>query len=82
MREPTLMWEATDEEGELMPLVRINDELEIVAPELTGEDPVTWQVIGEPQPLGPPGNVIGFQATLVRVSDGAEGPVTPVENEG
>lgn len=82
VREPTLLWEAYDEEGEPLPLVRINDELLIVALELTGEDPVRWQVLGEPQPLGAPGNVIGFQATLARVSDGAEGPATPVENEG
>lgn len=81
VREPTLLWDALDEDGELIPRVRINDELLIVAPELTGADAVRWQVLGEPQPLGPPGSVKGYQALLARVSDGAEGPAEPVENE-
>jgi hypothetical protein len=81
VREPTLLWDSLNEEGEPIPQVRINDELLIVAPELTGEAAVRWQVLGEPQPLGAPGWVKGYQATLVRVSDGAEGPAEPVENE-
>jgi hypothetical protein len=81
IREPTLLWDALGEEGEVIPQVRINDELLVVAPELTGAAPVCWQVLGEPQPLGPPGSVKGYQATLARVSDGAEGPAEPVENE-
>lgn len=82
VREPTLLWDAHDEDDEPIPLVRINDELLVYAPELTGEEPVLWQVLGEAQPLGPPGDVYGYQATLERVSDGAEGPAEPAENEG
>lgn len=81
IREPTLLWDALDEEGEPIPQVRINDELLITAPELTGPTAVRWQVLGEPQPLGPPGWVKGYQATLARVSDGAEPNPEPVENE-
>lgn len=72
VREPTLLWEAFNEEGEPMVPVKENDELLILAEELTGADPVRWQVNGEPQPFGPPGEVIGYQATLIRVSDGAD----------
>jgi hypothetical protein len=46
------------------------DELLIDAVELasfTGGERVRWQVDGEPQPFGPPGRVIGVQATLKRV---------------
>lgn len=72
VREPTLLWEAFNEEGEPMVPVRESDELLILAEELTGPDPVRWQVNGDPQPIGPPGQVIGYQATLIRVSDGAD----------
>lgn len=43
--------------------------LKILAPELTGPDPVEWEVDGDPEPLAPPGRVIGYQAKLKRVSD-------------
>ena len=81
VREPTLLWDALNEEGEEIPPVRLNDELLVVAPELTGAAAVRWQVLGEPQPLGPPGWVKGYQATLARVSDGAEPNPNPTENE-
>jgi len=43
--------------------------LRIVAPEVTGEAPVDWQVLGV-QPFGRPGSaLVGKQATLRRVLD-------------
>lgn len=47
-------------------------ELLIYAPELapwTGGEPVRWQLVGFAQPFGPPGSVIGVQATLRQVLD-------------
>lgn len=48
------------------------DELLIDAPELapwTGASEARWQIEGMPQPFGPPGEVIGIQAVLVKVDD-------------
>lgn len=47
-------------------------ELMILAPELapwTGAGEARWQLDGDPQPFGPPGSVIGAQATLKQVKD-------------
>lgn len=54
--------------------VRASDELDITAPELPppwgGPDPVRWQVEGDPQPFGPPGeDLVGMQVALKRVED-------------
>lgn len=49
-----------------------DDELMILAPELagwTGAEEARWQVDGVPQPFGPPGRVMGVQATLKQVRD-------------
>jgi hypothetical protein len=49
-----------------------DDELMILAPELagwTGAAEARWQIDGVPQPFGPPGRVIGVQATLKQVTD-------------
>lgn len=44
--------------------------LDITATELTGADPVRWQVDGAAQPFGRPGDEpIGFQTYLKRVED-------------
>ena len=45
------------------------DSILITAPELTGPDPVLWQVVGDPTPFAPPGDVIGYEANLRRVED-------------
>lgn len=66
---PTILWEPPARLG-------ADDELLILAPELADHfeqapgRPVgtgRWQVDGEPQPFGPPGKVIGTQATLKQV---------------
>lgn len=68
IKRPTLLMRATDSLGE-----RINlspaDELLIEAPNVTGPDPVRWQVVGTPEPFTPPRRLIGFQARLKRVED-------------
>jgi hypothetical protein len=68
VEKPTLMYEPEDEEGNEFSLAP-EDELLIVAEELTGTDPVLWQVDGEPTPMAPPGYVVGYQAKLKRVVD-------------
>lgn len=49
------------------------DELLISAPELAGwaggQARARWQLEGDSQPFGPPGSLIGVQATLRRVED-------------
>lgn len=47
-------------------------ELLLAAPDLAawiGGDNLRWEVDGQVQPFGPPGQVIGFQAALRRVED-------------
>lgn len=74
---PLLMWEPVNVDGDALTPVTANSELLIVAPELAGSfEPVDpdapgtgrWQIEGAPQPFGPPGSIIGFQATLKQVS--------------
>lgn len=44
------------------------DEVLVTAADLTGPDPVRWQVVGSPAASGPPGGpTIVFEATLARV---------------
>jgi hypothetical protein len=74
---PTLMWEPVNADtGETVDAVTADDELLIAATDLAswfeqapGEEPGVgrWQVDGPPQPFGPPGTVIGVQATLKQV---------------
>lgn len=67
---PTLLYTGMDVGGGEVQLTG-DDELELTAAE---EPPVAramiegrWMVDGDPQPFGPPGQVIGWQATLERV---------------
>lgn len=73
---PTLMFEPFDFDGAPVEPPSAEDELLIAAPELAasfeqaeGEEPGTgrWQIEGTPQPFGPPGRVIGYQATVKQV---------------
>lgn len=81
--EPRILYEAERDDGSLVQLVA-EDEVIIDAPELLGEGTVTvsdsegnpldvaghlFQVEGDPTPMAPPGEVIGWQATLKRVLD-------------
>lgn len=60
--EPTVLLPGTEN------VVR-TQRLVITAPEVTGPNPVEWQVLGV-QPFGPPGKpLVGKQATLRRVLD-------------
>jgi hypothetical protein len=67
---PTLLFEPVNADSGAAVAVSADDELLVRAPEmafLTGAEEVRWQVEGQPQPFGPPGTVIGVQATLKRV---------------
>ena len=76
---PTLMWEPVDFDGVALAVpVGADHELLVSAPELAGyfdqaegepDGTGRWQVEGSPQPFGPPGRVIGYQATLKQVAE-------------
>lgn len=73
VKRPTLMYEPIDVTGADFGLKK-TDSVRLTAAE---EDPPVraliegvWEVDGDPQPFGPPGEVVvGLQATLKRVSD-------------
>lgn len=66
IREPTLLFNPG-------PVLTRDSELMVAAPELApwtgGISPARWQLVGDAQPFGPPGSVIGVQATLRQVQD-------------
>jgi hypothetical protein len=68
---PTVMWDPADITPAGAESPRADDELLITAIELspaTGAETVRWQIEGQPQPFGPPGEaVVGVQANLKRV---------------
>lgn len=69
VKRPTLLMGPEDRAGERVALSGQQKVL-VTAPELTGGDPVLWQVEGNVQAFGKPGeDVIGSQATLRRVED-------------
>jgi hypothetical protein len=75
VREPTLLYEPTRPDGSAVGL-RKESRLRIGAGNLNeaegrAEDAsVEWQVVGSPQPFGPPyGEMVGLQATLRRIED-------------
>lgn len=68
IKRPTILYRAKDLAGDVIDL-RASDEVRIVAPNVTGPDPVTWQVVGSPEPFTPPRRLVGFQARLKRVED-------------
>lgn len=68
VRQPQILYEPFDDEGNDV-LLSAEDELEVTAPELTGPEPVCWEVDGEPTPLAKPGHLIGYLARLKRVED-------------
>lgn len=69
VRVPLLLLSHTDEDGADVDLGPA-DEVDVTAPELTGPDPVRWQIDGYPQPFGPPGEeLIGKQVNVKRVED-------------
>lgn len=68
IKRPTLLMATLDTAGEPV-AVSAEFRLLVTAPEL-GLDGVEWQVEGDPQPFGKPGEeLIGMQATLRRVED-------------
>jgi len=67
-RSPTLLFRKIDMAGDIIDL-RNEDELLIVAANLTGPDPVLWKVQGTPEYLSAPRRLVGFQARLRRVED-------------
>lgn len=46
--------------------VEAEDRVEVLAPELTGPGFVRWEVEGDPQPFGPPGEELVGKLALVR----------------
>jgi hypothetical protein len=69
--QPTLLFNPTRPDGSAVTLLRESDVL-VTAPELapyTGGVTVRWGLVGVAQPFGPPGQVIGVQATLQVVED-------------
>lgn len=73
VRTPTLLFNAYQDDDVTPNVIGHEDEVLISAPELAawlgGQNPVRWLVSGEPRPFGPPGDVIGLEATLERVED-------------
>lgn len=68
---PTLLYLPLDIDGQPV-VLKAEDSIVIAAPELapwTGATEAEWRVEGTPQPFGPPGEVIGIQAILVKVDD-------------
>lgn len=72
VKRPTLKYEpyAFDESGNAVSGLTAEDLVKVTAEELTGPNPVVWQVVGDPVPYSPPGDVIGYEAQLRRVEDG------------
>lgn len=68
IKQPQILYENFDATGGELSISPA-DELAITAPEVTGPDPVRWQVDGAPTPLAKPGFRIGFMARLKRVED-------------
>lgn len=66
--QPQILFEPFDAAGGEVSLSAA-DEIKVTAPELTGPDPVKYQVDGEPTQLAKPGTRIGFLARLKRVKD-------------
>lgn len=74
---PTLLWEPVNADtAAAVPQLGPDDELLILALDLApyfppaADEPAgtgRWQIEGRPQPFGPPGRVIGVQATLKQV---------------
>lgn len=69
VKRPTLLIATLDRAADAVVLSG-KVKVDVTAPELTGPEPVRWQLDGDPQPFGPPGDVpVGMQATLRRIED-------------
>jgi hypothetical protein len=69
IRQPTILYEPEDQLGHAV-LLEAENELMILAEELPGHDePVRYQVDGDPEPLAAPGDLIGFEARLKAIKD-------------
>lgn len=68
IRRPVILYEPFDVTGADLAL-HAEDRVEITAPELTGSEPVLWQIEGEPTPMAKPGYLVGYEASLKRVED-------------
>ena len=64
VRRPTLMLKATDTRGRRV-VIRGKDKIEVVSREF-GTD--TWEIQGDPKPIRKRRSVIGWTATLAKVS--------------
>lgn len=68
VKRPVILFEPFDVTGADFEL-RAEDRVKVTAPELTGVDPVLWQVEGDPTPMAKPGFLVGYEAALKRVED-------------
>jgi hypothetical protein len=71
VEQPTMLYNVTREDGTTVTL-DLESDLLVTAPELepwTGAETARWTLVGDPQPFGPPGTVIGAQAVLRMVRD-------------
>lgn len=71
VEQPTMLYNIVRPDGSTVILKRESDLL-VTAPELepwTGAATARWQLVGEGQPFGPPGEVFGVQAILRMVQD-------------
>lgn len=68
IESPTILFEDERDDGTRVE-ISAEDEVDIVAEEILGADPIRFQVEGDPIPLAKPGEVIGWEARLRRVID-------------
>lgn len=71
IKVPTLLYNPTRDD-ETPVVITDESELDILAAELapwTGGETVRWLAVGDGQPFGPPGRVIGVQLTVRQVKD-------------
>jgi len=66
IKQPTILLEGEREDG--TPIVlKAEDQVKILAPEILGPQAILFQVDGGPTPLAAPGDLIGWEARLKRV---------------
>jgi len=66
IKQPTILLEGEREDGSPI-VLKSEDQVKILAPEILGPDPVLFQVDGGPTPLAAPGDLIGWECRLKRV---------------
>jgi hypothetical protein len=68
VKRPVILYEPFDVAGADL-VLKAEDQVKVTAEELTGPEPVTWQIDGEPTPMAKPGFLVGIEAALKRIDD-------------